>query len=341
MSLTKVPLDDGWAWPAGEVVGLEHLGRRCIRFESPERDVYLAPGIEILNGAIELDLAMAADRAFPGIAWRHGGETYESFFLRPHQTGNPDSIQYTPAFHGLSAWQLYHGPGYWAPVQLPIERWFTLRVAFAGTRGEAFVDDLATPVLAFDCLATPPASGGIGILPGGPGIHVARFAFDATPPALVGTAPERNAGGPGTIERWWISEPLAEGSAPSEAHGWALLEAEPTGLVNIARRHPLGPARDTVFARVSLRAAAAGTHRLQLGFSDRVVVYLNGRPLFRGDDTYRSRDYRFLGSIGYFDTLYLPLDAGDNELVVAVSETFGGWGLKARLVDAEGVSIES
>jgi hypothetical protein len=52
-----------------------------------------------------------------------------------------------------------------------------------------------------------------------------------------------------------------------------------------------------------------------------------------GDDTYRSRDYRFLGSIGWYDTLFLPLISGDNDLVVAVSEDFGGWGVQARLAD--------
>jgi hypothetical protein len=55
--------------------------------------------------------------------------------------------------------------------------------------------------------------------------------------------------------------------------------------------------------------------------------------LFRGDDSYRTRDYRFLGSIGWFDTVYLPLDEGENELLIAVSEDFGGWGVQARLAD--------
>ena len=64
------------------------------------------------------------------------------------------------------------------------------------------------------------------------------------------------------------------------------------------------------------------------------MVFLDGRALFRGDDTYRSRDYRFLGRIGWWDTVYLPLEEGANDLVVAVSETFGGWGVQARLPDA-------
>jgi hypothetical protein len=78
------------------------------------------------------------------------------------------------------------------------------------------------------------------------------------------------------------------------------------------------------------------TKRLDFGFSDRVRVYLDRRLLYAGDDRYRSRDYRFLGSIGYFDSLYLPLKAGPNELILAVTEEFGGWGVQARLDDLEG-----
>ena len=33
------------------------------------------------------------------------------------------------------------------------------------------------------------------------------------------------------------------------------------------------------------------------------------------------------------DHVYLPLDEGENELLVAVSEDFGGWGVQARLAD--------
>ncbi|MGH3116773.1 MAG: hypothetical protein ACRDQ2_06595 [Gaiellales bacterium] len=40
------------------------------------------------------------------------------------------------------------------------------------------------------------------------------------------------------------------------------------------------------------------------------------------------------------DSVYLPLRAGRNELVMAVSENFGGWGVQAKLADLEGVSLE-
>jgi len=41
------------------------------------------------------------------------------------------------------------------------------------------------------------------------------------------------------------------------------------------------------------------------------------------------------------DALYLPLEEGDNELVFVVSESFGGWGLVARLADMEGITLSA
>jgi hypothetical protein len=205
-------------------------------------------------------------------------------------------------------------------------------VAFAGDRAEAYVDDMDDPALVFGRLKVPVAEGGIGILVGGPGLHVARFAYDDGAPVLRGTPPRSPRTPVGTIREWHVSDPVAEGAALSTASGWQRLDAEPGGLLNLARLHPVRRGRDTVFARATIPSATAMERPLRFGFSDRAVVYLNGRRLFAGDDTYRSRDYRFLGSIGYWYELQLPLEPGANELVFAVSESFGGWGLMARLI---------
>ena len=85
-------------------------------------------------------------------------------------------------------------------------------------------------------------------------------------------------------------------------------------------------------ASARFTVSSGAPQRVELGFSDRALVFLNRRLLYDGDDTYRSRDYRFLGSIGWYDALHLPLEEGANELAVAVSEDFGGWGVQARLV---------
>lgn len=147
------------------------------------------------------------------------------------------------------------------------------------------------------------------------------------------------------MRAWSVSDPFPEDAVSGAtldpglvaARTWTMLVAEASGLANLARVHGVRGNRNTVLARTVLRSERAQTARLELGFSDRAVVYLNGRALSRGDDTYRSHDYRFLGSIGWWDTVYLPLGEDENELVVAVSETFGGWGVQARLPAVEGL----
>lgn len=345
--MTRVPLDSpAWPWTARQAEWATHGGRRCIRFGESANLVASPAGIELTDGTVELDLAVDRHRSFHGLTWRQRGTTYESFFVRPHQVGNPDAVQYTPVFNDVSAWQLYHGPGYWAPVSFPIERWFRLRVAFAGTRGEAYIDDMDQPALVFGRLKVPVSAGLIGIMVGGPGLHVARFAYDDRSPVLRGAAP-RQRRLPGSIPGWWVSDPFTESVALTgkrvdelfNGRSWTRLESEPSGLANLARVQPLIGRRNTVLVRTTIRCEEPAERALEIGFSDRAKVFLNGRPLFGGNDTYRTRDYRFLGSIGLWDTLYLPLLAGDNELVMAVSETFGGWGVMARFPDPTGISF--
>jgi len=81
-------------------------------------------------------------------------------------------------------------------------------------------------------------------------------------------------------------------------------------------------------------------NKLEFGFSDKVQVYLNDQLWFAGNDLELSRDYRFLGSVGYFDAVYLPLKEGDNELWLAITEeNIGGWAVQARFVNSTGISF--
>ena len=349
--MIDVPLDaPEWGWAPGEATMTEHLGRRCLAFGEVNVTRTVA-GVEFTDGAVELDLAVTRERGFPGVVWRLVDEdNTESFYLRPHQVGNPDSIQYSPVFNGIGGWQLYHGPGFAEPIDFPIDAWFTIRAVFVGSRAEVYVSDMAIPALVVAEQKRAVVAGRIGIQVGGPGLHVAAFRYDAGPVTLRSPAPPPPAQRlPGVAPAWWVSDPVGEEPLPSEpaldparlaGRTWTRLEAEPSGLADLARVNGIVEERNTVFARATIHAASAHTQALELGFSDRVVVYLNGQALFRGDDTYRSRDYRFLGSIGYWDTLFLPLREGDNELVVAVSESFGGWGIQARFPDPEGVTFD-
>jgi hypothetical protein len=91
-----------------------------------------------------------------------------------------------------------------------------------------------------------------------------------------------------------------------------------------------------------VRCARAEIRAFDLGFSDRVTVFLNGRPLFSGDASYSFDAPRRDGLIGYDQArLYLPLEKGDNELALAVADSFGGWGPMGRFPEPAGLEVEA
>jgi hypothetical protein len=89
-----------------------------------------------------------------------------------------------------------------------------------------------------------------------------------------------------------------------------------------------------VYARTRIDADRAQVKRLYIGYSDDVSVFLNGRILFRGRSAQNFRDPAFLGIVSADnDVVYLPLQQGRNELMLAVSELGGGWGFICRIAD--------
>jgi hypothetical protein len=336
--LRRVPLDSPlWGWGPGDVEPTEFDGRRCVTFGESVDIVASLRGVELVDGVIEIDMALSGERAFHGAVWRvHDRENYEAFYVRPHQVGNPDSVQYNPVFNDVASWQLYHDEGFWAAIDFPIGRWFKLRVVFAGARAEAFVDDLDVPALEVAELKMPVSAGSIGLQIGGPGLYVSEFAYAPDAMPFVGARMARAGPVTGIVPAWSISDafpepepapsslaagtPAAEGL--SERH-WTRLDAESTGLVNIAITTGIRDDRNSAWARTTIRSDRARVATLRLGFSDRAVVYLNGVALFRGDDT------------------YLPLVAGENDLLIAVSESFGGWGIQACFDDLDGLQLDA
>lgn len=97
---------------------------------------------------------------------------------------------------------------------------------------------------------------------------------------------------------------------------------------------------NVMIARVIIQSDKDQVKPLSFGFSDYVTVYLNDKALYFGSDNFMSRDYRFLGTIGFFDMIFLPLKKGSNELWFVVSEDFGGWGVKAKFSDMSGLELK-
>lgn len=305
-------------------------------------------GVEFQDGVIEFDVAAPAAQGFHGLRFRAVDRfNHEHVYLRPHLSGKPDAVQYNPIFNGVSGWQMYSDPRYALPATITPDRWVRVRVGVRGRRMEMTIDG---EPLVFPDLVRDPVSGGVAL---NSSTSEARFAnFVIRPGADPGFSDEPGAPEvppePGTVVRWRVSEPFPEEvvdgvaqlpPAARRGHDWATLAADVRGIANIAKLRARRDGSNTVFAAVTLRADEACTAHVRIGFSDRVRAFLNGRQLFAGADEYGTRDYRFLGTMGLFDELFLPLEEGDNELWLAVSENFGGWGVSLQVPDEQGVSV--
>lgn len=128
------------------------------------------------------------------------------------------------------------------------------------------------------------------------------------------------------------------------SHRWTNVTTEPTGLLNIGRAHPVTVAADTVFVRAVIDSDREQTKRLRLGFSEQIVAYLHGQPLYSGTDIWHDHDVTFQGVVGFWDALYVPLRAGPNELWFAVTENTqmrSGWGVLAAFDDLDGIAFQT
>ncbi len=336
----EVLFDDEHWQLRGEVV--DHLGQRALRGGASLSDVLLADGI------IEVDLAVDGRRGFPGIRFRLIDEqNTEMFYVRPHRSqGYSHALQYTPVFNGMSAWQLYCGKGFTAAADIPWDEWIHIKIELAGSRARIYFGDMERPALVVENLIRDHAAGGIALTgrPDG-GVHWANFRYQATDKLDFGLAPLR-APTAGMIRDWEISQSFLLASldrmlAPSKASlgeiKWQKIEPEPSGLANFSRLIAMsGRMPECVFARTTIAVDSATVKRLDFGYSDDITVYLNGRPLFFGESSFRTRDSEFVGVVGLNDSLFLNLDKGSNELVFSIAEGFGGWGFMARLSDAQG-----
>lgn len=314
--------------------------------------------VELSDGTVEFDFLPTDRRAFLGLLFRipREGRHMEDVYLRLHKSGLPDALQYTPDYNGRGQWQLYHGPSATASASFQAGAWQHVRVEVAGPRAAVFVGDTHQPQLVVDRLRSGSSTGYLGFWANFPGateedpytavirnvvVRPGRTSYDFPPPE-PGPSP------PGTVTRWGLSEPFVRQGddvleLPEEIvdGSWRTVEAEATGLLPLDRHleRPEGGAA-VALAGLELRTDTARTVRLDLGWSDDAGVFLNGRLVVTGRNGYSYNFPRRQGLIVPDQaSVELTLAPGANRVIVAVAETFGGWGLMGRIRDRDGLEI--
>jgi hypothetical protein len=330
-------------------------GRDCLLLNGAAATV---KDFDMRDAVVDVDVATTAHSYF-GVQFRvaDGGNS-EWVYLREDRSGQFNAIQYTPVLNTGLNWQLFSGRGFNGAVDVPRDTWLHLRLAVSGAQARLWVQDMERPALVIEDLKTGIERGQLGLAAPSGATCFANFQVRTTPDVAWQRHLPRMP--PGTIVRWRLSpaydafarnleRPLSRDEIADIR--WQEVEAEPPGLVVVNRfrasphprvssaidfSKPLEPRPGTMFVygRATIESDRAQTRKLSIGYSDDVIVFLNGAILWRGRSAEKFRDPTFLGIVGVDnDAVYLPLAKGSNELILAVSELGGGWGFICRLED--------
>ncbi len=300
------------------------------------------------NFMIEFDLAMMPGDGNAGVKFRMQDEgNFENYYIRMHESGTNKAMQYTPVFNGSSGWQLYNGSNYnrWALYR--DAEWMHFRVAVFDDWMEVFVDDMERLNLHVFDLKHRVQAGDVAFWTDAPAfvanfkvqeLESYDFYYDRQSKPMPGLE---------VVVFWKVSSTFSEELALEEVLSaawqseleWVDQPCEYNGLVNLALLREPTYDDNTVIAKFVIDAEEATSKRLEFGYSDIAKVVVNGELLYEGRRVAGSRDHSYLGTIGLFDEVVLPLKAGRNEVNFIVTEYFGGWGVVAKLSDMEGIRV--
>ena len=308
-----------------------------------ERGYALLKDSKLKNGIIDYDVSFEQGRKFASLQFRvNDVENYEEFYLRAHQSGNPDAMQYTPVFNGVSGWQLYHGKGYSNAYNFNFKEWMHVRLVIVDGKMDVFINDMSQPILHAHDLKRDPIAGQIGFHSLLSGVYYANLSYqEIDNPKLINASLKTPKLENTVLTNWKVSKVFNKQNLKGisslrklknyKSINWSSIDIEYDGKLNLAQSAKKTKENNTVFVKTVITSMKKQIKQLSFGYSDEVTVYVNNKAVYSGHNKFRSRDYRYLGTMGYFDTIHLELKKGENEIIFAVSENFGGWGLKAKL----------
>jgi hypothetical protein len=327
----------------------EFLGRKAVYLPS---GLISVKGLKLRDGTIDVDVATKEGSLFTGVAFRiESDANLEIVYLRPGATDTIEAMQYTPRLNGDAIWQLLNTSHEKASAHFPKDQWFHIKLVISGRTCTVFMNNNPDPTMTVTNLRRGDSEGAIGLWGLGGGAYFSNLSYTPSPnrTPLPPLAPFEEAG---VVSDWELSPAFDAADVdaatyPASIANWDKVHAEDPGfvLVNRYRTSPAMfpmPSREdmrkgrvqgakVVFARAHLTSPDAADRNLQIGYSDDIVLYLNGKPIFSGKNALGYRTDDALGVFGLNDQVPIHLNAGDNELLVAVTEYNGGWAFECKL----------
>ncbi|HUE42271.1 MAG TPA: hypothetical protein VMP12_01855 [Candidatus Sulfotelmatobacter sp.] len=342
----KVPMTaEHWQTESGAFEKIQGMDALAMH----EGGTAIAKEITLKDGTIEFDvqpMVMGTGMVFR----RQDEKTFEMFYFRPDGkcSQSPYCVQYAPETHNILLWDVF--PQYQGPAPVRDGEWNHVKIVLSGKRMNMYVNHSATPTLKVGRLEGDTSDGAIGL--SGPG-YFANFVV--IPDATEGLSPEPEADPTATdahLVRDWQLSPVSElaagkdpsyGEMPATPSEWKPIGAELGGLIDITREYGLPldrPKRSMAWIKTTVNSDKAQTIHTSIGWVREVWVFVNGKQVFADKNLFmpasarKNPAGRLALTNGSFD---LPLNAGANEVAIAVASNFYGLGVILRPDSIEGL----
>lgn len=351
----KIPMTAKyWDHDTAIVQFTTHLGVPAVKSKNGTNILIKLKDQPFKDGTIEYDVYLSG-RGFPGINFRMSPDykNGEIFYIRSFGKVNSifrTTLQYAAMIDGINMWDM--SDLYQAGAAINQEGWNHVKLVISGKQMLAYVNDMKQPALLVPELEGRTTSGGISL-----GGNVVYANFKLIPNATEGLSPAAGldpiVNDSRYLRNWQVTQaidfplgkdilmplPSAFGGirkseVPDSSTKWQPLMAENRALVNLTRVLKSGPQdqRRLAWLKTTINSDKVQERVLSLGFSDECWVFINGQLLYSGKNYYGTPSQKEPDGRCTIEntSIRVPLQAGNNELMIAVGNFFFGWGIIAR-----------
>ena len=269
------------------------LGKPCLKLDGKVKSAIWNNTVNYKNFRIDLDIAGAV---MSGLGFHVANEqNYQFIYFRPGYGGTEEAVQYIPIYNGALSWVMYGK--YQSNADIKKLEWFHTTIEVRGNNLRVFTNNNKKPDMDIMILNTATASGGI----------LLRTMFG---PSYFANPSVREL--PDYITDWEISEQMPVDSNPvyddvKKVKKWTKVHEPGDEYVNLCRY--LEKPDGVLIARHMLQTESIETRVLNFDFTGGLLVYLNGKEIFRYDKFKLDR----MDESGF--RLRMNLKKGENELI--------------------------
>jgi hypothetical protein len=303
---------------------------------------------EFTTGTIEFDW-QPIDTMFSSFYFRfQSNEASECVYLRTPRAGNSlamDALQYAPFLKGVNLWDML--AHYQAPANFSKRKWNHIKLVISEKQMQIYLNDQTKPVLWVPQLEGDVSRGTLAF--DGESIIANLKVKPGSIEGLANTPGiDPTANDPRYIRHWQLIEPIdfpygrepKSDDFPKSDNKWISINTERRGLVNLTRLYGVNPNRRLIWLKTKITSDNDQQKWMDFGFSDEVWVLINGRYIYVDKNYYAHPIMKApFGRCSIENSaINLPLQKGDNEILIGVANSFYGWGIIARLRDLNGIT---